>query len=66
MMPPTITGGNVLNRMSNRFSKRSRTPTAMQRRDTRIMQSPMNIGAGTGSTVFNNPNNTSTGGLSAG
>jgi hypothetical protein len=36
LMPPTVAGGNVISRLSNRYSKRSRTPNQMFKRDNRI------------------------------
>jgi len=50
LMPPTVAGGNVISRMSNRYSKRSRTPSAMFKRDNR-MTNAIYVGGGTGTTV---------------
>lgn len=53
MMPPTVSGGNIISRMSNRYSKRSRTPSQMFNRDNRITSNNPQMGAGTGSTLLN-------------
>jgi hypothetical protein len=62
MMPPTVSGGNVISRMSNRYSKRSRTPSHMFKRENRITNNPLHyVGGGTGTTVQNQHNNSGSG-----
>lgn len=67
MMPPTVAGGNVVSRLSNRISKRSRTPSQMFKRENRITNNPMiYVGGGTGTTVQNQHNNSGSGASGSG